>query len=86
MKIFSFLTLIFILNAIVISSFHNHIHHSILEECLILHYQNNPPKIEGFSLKIEKPRVLYIVSISMKTKKHETYSLIFPNIRSPPNF
>lgn len=84
MKIFLFIVLIFILNAIFISSFHNHIHHSILEECPILYYQNNPPKLESFSLKIEKPKVLYFVAIPIKIEKQESYNIISPNIRSPP--
>lgn len=85
MRILSFVALIFILNATAISSFHKHIHHSIIEECPILYYQNNPPKLESFSLKVEKPKVLYFVSIPIKIEKQETYNLIFPNIRSPPN-
>ncbi|MEO0224467.1 MAG: hypothetical protein ABIL76_05175 [candidate division WOR-3 bacterium] len=73
------------LNALIISSFHNHIHKSKFENCLILNYQNNSNiEIKEFKIEFEKPKILFQLSFNFKQNYKSQIIPIYPNARSPP--
>ncbi len=84
-KIFLILLIVLNLNALIISSFHNHIHYSKFENCLILNFQNNSSaQINEIKIDIEKPKILFELSFNFKPKYKSQIILIYPNARSPP--
>jgi len=84
-KIFLIFLIILNLNAIITSSFHNHIHYSKFENCLILNYQNNSnAQISEIKIDFEKPKILFELSFNFKQKYKSQIIPIYPNARSPP--
>jgi hypothetical protein len=84
-RIFLIFLIILNLNALIISSFHNHFHKSKFENCLILNYQNNSnAQINEIKIDIQKPKILFELSFNFKQKYKSQIILIYPNARSPP--
>ncbi len=84
-KIFILFVILINLNAIVLSSFHNHIHHSKFENCLILNYQNNAPELKDIKIEIEKPKVIFEILYIKQNILLISYNFTIPQIRSPPS-
>lgn len=86
MKKFLLIFLIILnLNALITSSFHNHVHKSKFESCLILNYQNNSnAQINEIKMDIQKPKILFELSFNFKQKYKSQIIPIYPNARSPP--
>ncbi len=83
-KLLLIFTIIFNINAIVLSSFHNHFHYSKFENCLVLNYQNNSPNFNSFEIKFEKPLKIFEILLSFKNEEFKSTYITELKIRSPP--
>ncbi len=84
-NVFLLFAILFNLNAVILSSFHDHVHHSKFENCLILNYQNNAPEFKDIKIEIEKPKVIFEIIYIHQDILIISYNFTIPQIRSPPS-